>query len=124
MSTMVSERMATFFVPLMLVRLYETFGAVSPTETVTTARPVPPGPVAMMMSLCKENVTVGLPEMRPLLVFNVTPREVRHVVVNGRVVIEDRRLITADERRELQRASKACRDLFTRAGLPGPVRLD
>ena len=58
------------------------------------------------------------------LVFNVTPREVRHVVVDGRVVIEDRRLASADEREELRRAYRACRTLFARAGLPGPARVD
>lgn len=58
------------------------------------------------------------------LVFNVTPREVRHVVVNGRVVIRDRRLESADERAELRSAWHACRALFRRAGLAVPPRLD
>lgn len=58
------------------------------------------------------------------LVFNVTPREVRHVVVDGRLVIEDRRLVTADEREMLRRARRACADLFRRAGLRPPLPLD
>ncbi len=58
------------------------------------------------------------------LVFNVTPREVRHVVVDGRIVIRDRRLVTADERELLRRARRACTDLFRRAGLRPPVPLD
>jgi 5-methylthioadenosine/S-adenosylhomocysteine deaminase len=58
------------------------------------------------------------------LVFNVTPREVRHVVVDGRLVIRDRILISADERAELRRALTACRGLFARAGLGQPLPLD
>ena len=40
---MLSARIATFFVPLMLERLYAIEGAVSATASVTVARPVPPG---------------------------------------------------------------------------------
>lgn len=58
------------------------------------------------------------------LVFNVTPREVRHVMVDGRLVIRDRVLTTADERAELGRAMQTCRDLFVRAGLRSAPGLD
>jgi len=58
------------------------------------------------------------------LVFNVTPREVRHVVVDGQVVIDHRRLTTADEQYELERAIRACGDLFHRAGLGHAAPLD
>ena len=58
------------------------------------------------------------------LVFNVTPREVRHVIVDGRPVIRDRRLVVADEHAELRRAMGACRELFARAGLGQPLRVD
>ena len=58
------------------------------------------------------------------LVFNVTPREVRHVVVDGRVLVHDRHLQTADERDELRRAVRACRNLFERAGLSDAAPLD
>lgn len=58
------------------------------------------------------------------LVFNATPREVRHVVVDGRVVIRNRDLLVADERAELRTAMRCCRELFARAGLGQPLRLD
>jgi 5-methylthioadenosine/S-adenosylhomocysteine deaminase len=51
------------------------------------------------------------------LVFNVTPRDVTHVVVGGRPVISDRQVLVADERAELARAEAARRTLFRRAGL-------
>ena len=58
------------------------------------------------------------------LVFNATPREVLHVVVDGRVVIKDRMLMVADEQAELRAAIRCCRELFARAGLGQPLRLD
>ena len=58
------------------------------------------------------------------LVFNATPREVRHVVVDGRLVIRDRDLLVADEQAELRAAIQCCRELFERAGLGQPLRLD
>jgi 5-methylthioadenosine/S-adenosylhomocysteine deaminase len=54
------------------------------------------------------------------LVFNATPRDVRHVIVDGNVVIDDGRLTTADERAELRRAQGLCRSLFRRAGRTMP----
>jgi 5-methylthioadenosine/S-adenosylhomocysteine deaminase len=52
------------------------------------------------------------------LVFNVTPRDVRDVVVDGQVVIRDRQLLTADERAVLARAELAASEVFRRAGVP------
>jgi 5-methylthioadenosine/S-adenosylhomocysteine deaminase len=49
------------------------------------------------------------------LVFNATPRDVHTVVVDGRIVIRDRALLVADERRVLAEARVACAELFTRA---------
>ena len=50
-------------------------GLVKPrtTEIVTTASLVPPGPVATIVSTAEANVTVGVPEMTPVLVFNDKP---------------------------------------------------
>ena len=65
--------MATFFVPEMLVRLYENAGEVSDTAIVTVALPVPPGPVATTVSTADEDTNVGIPEMMPLEVFRLRP---------------------------------------------------
>ena len=51
------------------------------------------------------------------LVFCATPRDVHTVVVDGRVVIRDRQLQTANERAILAQARDACRGLFERAGI-------
>ena len=51
------------------------------------------------------------------LVFNATPREVRDVIVDGRIRIRDRTLIGADEAAVLDRAEAAAADLFRRAGV-------
>ncbi len=48
------------------------------------------------------------------LVFNATPRDVHTVVVDGRVVIRERRLLVADERAVLAEARHLCRELFAR----------
>jgi len=86
---------------------------------------IEPGRLADLVIVDLDSVFVA-PVHRAVsaLVFNVTPREVRHVVVDGQVVIRDRRLVTADERDELRRAMAACRELFARAGLGQPIRLD
>ncbi len=54
------------------------------------------------------------------LVFNVTPHDVRHVVVDGQLVLRDQTLTTASEQVELHRAVAACEKLFARAGLAVP----
>jgi 5-methylthioadenosine/S-adenosylhomocysteine deaminase len=57
------------------------------------------------------------------LVFNASPRDVRMVIVDGRVVLRDGVVVeprtgaAIDEHALLSRAEAACRDLFTRAGL-------
>ena len=51
------------------------------------------------------------------LVFNATPRDVRDVIVDGRVVIRDREVLTVDEPKLLAEASEAARNLFRRAGI-------
>ena len=51
------------------------------------------------------------------LVYNATPRDVREVVVDGRILLRDGRLVVADEHRILAEAQAAARRLFTRAGI-------
>ena len=51
------------------------------------------------------------------LVYNATPRDVRDVVVDGRVVLRDGEIAVADERRVMAEAHEAARRLFTRAGI-------
>jgi 5-methylthioadenosine/S-adenosylhomocysteine deaminase len=51
------------------------------------------------------------------LVFNVTPRDVRHVIVDGEFVIREGTLLNADEQQVLASAEVACDQLFKRAGL-------
>ena len=56
------------------------------------------------------------------LVYNATPRDVRDVIVDGRVLIRDRELVGVDEPDVLARAAAAARQLFERAGLPTRLR--
>ena len=56
-----------------------------------------------------------------VLVYNATPRDVRDVVVDGRVLLRDGRLLVADERRIMAEAQAAARRLFTRAGISSRV---
>ncbi len=51
------------------------------------------------------------------LVYNATPRDVRDVVVDGRIVIRDGTLLAADEGRIMAEADAAARRLFDRAGI-------
>ncbi len=55
------------------------------------------------------------------LVFNVTPRDVRDVVVDGRVLIRDGAFTHVDEQAELARAVTLCAGLFRRTGLSSAV---
>jgi hypothetical protein len=58
--------MDTFFTPLMLERLYEMLGEVSPTAKVTIAVPSPPGPDAITVYAVEDEVPEGVPEMLPV----------------------------------------------------------
>ena len=51
------------------------------------------------------------------LVHNATPRDLRDVVVDGRIVIRDGELVAADERKIMAEAGEAARRLFNRAGI-------
>ena len=51
------------------------------------------------------------------LVYNATPRDLRDVVVDGRILLRDGRLAVADEQRIMARAGDAARRLFERAGI-------
>ena len=68
-------------------------------------------------------VDLGSPFVAPVhrvdsaLVYNATPRDLRDVVVDGRIVIRDGALIAADERQIMADANDAARRLFTRAGI-------
>lgn len=68
-------------------------------------------------------VDLGSPFVSPVhrlasaLVYNATPRDLRDVVVDGRIVIRDGRLQVADERQVMAEANTAARRLFARAGI-------
>ncbi len=51
------------------------------------------------------------------LVFNCSPANVRHVLVNGEVVVDGGRLVNAELAAVVATATDACRDLFARANL-------
>ena len=51
------------------------------------------------------------------LVYNATPRDLRDVVVDGRVLMRDGRLAVADEQQIMAKAHDAARRLFNRAGI-------
>ena len=72
-------------------------------------------------------VDLGSPFVAPVhrvpsaLVYNATPRDVRDVVVDGRIVLRDGRLLAADEHRVMAEAQSAARRLFNRAGISSRV---
>ena len=72
-------------------------------------------------------VDLGSPFVAPVhrvpsaLVYNATPRDVRDVVVDGRVLLRDSQLVVADERRIMAEAGAAARRLFDRAGIASRV---
>lgn len=55
------------------------------------------------------------------LVFNATPRDVRDVIVDGRVVIREREVLTVNESALLAEASEAARNLFRRAKIDSRI---
>jgi len=84
-----------------------------------------PGLAADLVVVDLESVFVApVHRVVSALVFNVTPREVRHVVVDGRIVIRDGHFVDIDERAALTQGLEHCRRLFDRAGLRGPSALD
>ena len=86
---------------------------------------IAPGRLADLVVVDLDSVFVApVHRVVSALVFNVTPREIRHVIVGGKAVIRDRQLLTADERQELRIALSRCRELFARAGLGQPLGLD
>jgi cytosine/adenosine deaminase-related metal-dependent hydrolase len=68
------------------------------------------------------------PEWRPLLdpvnalVYAASGSSVRTVVIDGRVVLDDGRLTTVDERAVYEQAEVLAREQIRRAGLPIPSR--
>jgi len=53
------------------------------------------------------------------LVFCATPRDVTHVLVDGRILIDDRRLTVDDEQDLIDSATASARSVFQRAGISG-----
>ena len=51
------------------------------------------------------------------LVFCSSPAQVRHIIVNGEILIEDAKLSSIDEQGLLAEAETAARALFKRAGI-------
>lgn len=80
---------------------------------------IEPGRLADLVVVDLRSVFVA-PVHRPVsaLVFNVSPGDVRDVIVDGRILIRDRRFVDVDEQAELARATVLCRELFVRAGQP------
>ena len=50
--------------------------------------------------------------------YCATPRDVVHVLVDGRFIIRDRKLTTVNERAALADAAAAAKKVFGRAGIP------
>jgi 5-methylthioadenosine/S-adenosylhomocysteine deaminase len=51
------------------------------------------------------------------LVYNLSARDVDTVIVDGRILMRDKKILVLDEKALLARARKTCADLFTRAGV-------
>ena len=68
-------------------------------------------------------VDLGSPFVAPVhrvpsaLVYCATPRDVLHVMVDGHLLLRDRRLTRIDEEAALRRAEEAARRVFRRAGI-------
>ncbi|HTX62608.1 MAG TPA: amidohydrolase family protein, partial [Acidimicrobiales bacterium] len=56
------------------------------------------------------------------LVWATDGRHVRHVVVDGRIVVEEGRCLTVDETALVDEARRRSADLMARSGLRPPVR--
>jgi len=56
------------------------------------------------------------------LVFNIPPRELRDVIVNGKVLVRDMQVTVASETQILAEANAAAARLFTRAGITTRAR--
>jgi len=58
------------------------------------------------------------------LVFNAAPSDVTHVIVDGRVVIDDREVVMLDEAELMAEAREAAADVFARAGVESRLTRD
>lgn len=65
------------------------------------------------------NTPLAMPVHRvpSALVYNMSPRDVDTVIIDGRIVMQDRRLLHIDEEALLCEARRACQNLFKRAGV-------
>ncbi|MCY3642038.1 MAG: amidohydrolase [Acidimicrobiaceae bacterium] len=72
-------------------------------------------------------VDLGSPLVAPVhrvpsaLVYNASPRDLRDVVVDGRILLRAGELVVADEHQIMAEANAAARRLFTRAGIASRV---
>jgi len=51
------------------------------------------------------------------LVYNINAREVDTVIVNGEILMQDKKILFVDEEALLDKARQACEELFKRAGV-------
>jgi 5-methylthioadenosine/S-adenosylhomocysteine deaminase len=51
------------------------------------------------------------------LVYNLSARDMDTMIVDGRIVMQDKEILVLDERALLERARETCQDLFNRAGV-------
>lgn len=65
------------------------------------------------------NTPLAMPVHRvpSALVYNMSPRDVDTVIIDGQIVMRDRRLLHIDEEALLCEARRACQNLFKRAGV-------
>jgi 5-methylthioadenosine/S-adenosylhomocysteine deaminase len=79
---------------------------------------IEPGKLAdiAILDLCKPNV-VYCQDPVSAIVYSATAESVETVIINGKIVMEARRLLMMDEKEILHRSQKASEDLLVRAGV-------
>ena len=65
------------------------------------------------------NTPMAMPvhKVSSALVYNLGVRDVDTVIVDGKVLMQNKEILVLDEEAVLERARKACVDLFYRAGV-------
>jgi len=77
-----------------------------------------PGMLADLLVVSLESVFVApVHRVASALVFCASPADITHVVVAGRLLIDDGALTMADEGELLRKANSSARDVFERAGV-------
>ena len=71
------------------------------------------------MVLVDLNTPLAMPVHKPVsaLVYNLAARDVDTVIVDGRVLMQGKRMVVVDEAALLERARAACARLFERVGV-------